>query len=62
MPIARVREYVELARAGDGTVEQRLELLQQHRLEVLAHLEETRASLAAIDYKTATYKNRIDGQ
>lgn len=59
MPIARVREYVELVRAGDGTSGDRLELLLRHRIAVLAQLEEITQSLAAIDYKIAIYKERV---
>jgi DNA-binding transcriptional MerR regulator len=59
MPIARVREYVDLVRAGDDTTAARLELLQTHRLTVLAQLEEMTNSLAAIDYKIATYQKGI---
>ncbi|MGC5169448.1 MerR family transcriptional regulator [Micromonospora sp. DT81.3] len=56
MPIATVREYVELARAGDGTTGDRLELLLRHRISVLAQLEEITQSLAAIDYKIDLYQ------
>ena len=59
MPIARVREYVELARAGEETSAARLELLLIHRINVAAKLDEMRKSLAAIDYKIATYQGRI---
>lgn len=56
MPIATVKEYVELARRGDGTTGARLELLLRHRIAVLAQLAEITDSLAAIDYKIALYK------
>jgi DNA-binding transcriptional MerR regulator len=55
MPIATVREYVELARGGDATSDRRLELLLRHRISVLAQLDEITHSLAAIDYKIALY-------
>jgi DNA-binding transcriptional MerR regulator len=61
MPIARVREYVELARGGDNTESLRLELLLEHRATVIAQLEEMTTSLAAIDFKIATYQGRIPG-
>jgi DNA-binding transcriptional MerR regulator len=56
MPIARVKEYVELVRAGDGTSADRLELLLRHRIAVLAQLDEITQSLAAIDKKITLYK------
>ncbi|MDQ1576568.1 MAG: hypothetical protein QOH55_1718 [Microbacteriaceae bacterium] len=59
MPIARVRDYVELARAGEDTSAARLELLLIHRMNVVAQVEEMTKSLAAIDFKIATYQERI---
>ncbi len=56
MPIRRVREYADLVRAGAGTEQARLEILEAHRLEVLAHLEETRRNLEAIERKVRYYR------
>jgi DNA-binding transcriptional MerR regulator len=56
MPIARVRDYVELVRAGDDSLPARLQLLEAHRDAVLAQLEEMQHSLAAIEFKIATYQ------
>jgi DNA-binding transcriptional MerR regulator len=62
MPISRVREYVDLVRAGDDTTQDRLELLLRHRIAVLAQIEEMTRSLAAIDYKIATYEQKAGQQ
>jgi DNA-binding transcriptional MerR regulator len=56
MPIARVREYVDLVRLGEVSTPSRLELLLAHRESVIAQLDEMTHSLAAIDYKIATYR------
>ena len=56
MPIATMRQYVVLAREGDGTQGERLELLLLHRMAVVRQLEEMTASLAAIDYKIDLYR------
>jgi DNA-binding transcriptional MerR regulator len=56
MPIARVREYVDLVREGDASTPARLALLLAHRESVIAQLDEMTRSLAAIDYKIATYR------
>ncbi|MDQ1563362.1 MAG: hypothetical protein QOI14_313 [Actinomycetota bacterium] len=56
MPIAKVREYVDLVREGEDSTSARLELLLAHRANVLAQLDEITQSLAAIDYKIATYR------
>lgn len=58
MPIARVRAYVDLCRLGQDTVADRLELLLTHRITVAAQLAEMTKSLAAIDFKIATYQGR----
>ncbi len=55
MPIARVRQYTEMVREGDGTTEDRLALLLAHRETFLAQLAEVTQSLAAIDFKIALY-------
>jgi DNA-binding transcriptional MerR regulator len=56
MPIAKVREYVDLVRQGDDSTPARLALLLAHRESVIAQLDEMTHSLAAIDYKIATYR------
>lgn len=58
MPIAQVREYVELVRAGEATTAHRLELLQRHRIAVQAQLDEVSRSLAAIDAKITLYQQK----
>jgi DNA-binding transcriptional MerR regulator len=56
MPISKVREYVDLVRQGDKSTPARLALLLAHRESVIAQLDEMTHSLAAIDYKIATYR------
>ena len=58
MPIARVREYVELVRRGDSTIEARYELLKRHRESVVAQIEEMTRSLDVVDKKIATYQQK----
>ncbi len=59
MPIATMREYVVLARRGDATEAERLELLLLHRMAVARQLAEMTASLAAIDYKIDLYQQNL---
>lgn len=56
MPIARVRQYVDLVRGGDETTADRLAMLEAHRATVVGQLDQMTRSLAAIDYKIATYR------
>lgn len=58
MPIATIREYTELVRQGDETVDARRELLVRHRVAVLHQLDDITASLAAIDIKIAIYEQK----
>lgn len=59
MPIATLRRYVELARAGDGTSAARLDLLREHRETVLVRRAELDDALGAIDLKIALYSERL---
>jgi DNA-binding transcriptional MerR regulator len=56
MPIARVREYVDLVRLGDISTQDRLKLLLEHRDSVIAQLDEMTQSLRAIDHKIDLYR------
>lgn len=59
MPIAVMRQYVESARRGDSTYSERLHLLLEHRVAVLAQLDDITQSLAAIDIKIALYESSL---
>jgi DNA-binding transcriptional MerR regulator len=59
MPIAVMRRYTELVRAGASTVEERRRLLVEHRETVLQRLDEVTQSLAAIDHKIDIYDKEI---
>ena len=60
MPIARIRRYAELVRAGTGTEGERLALLEEHRAAVRAELAEVREHLAFVERKITIYKERLD--
>jgi len=59
MPIATLRRYVELARAGEETNAARLALLREHRETVLARRAELDDALGAIDLKISLYSERL---
>jgi DNA-binding transcriptional MerR regulator len=56
MSIADVRRYAQLARAGAHTAAERRELLQSHRAEVAARIEQLREDLGLLDYKIDIYE------
>lgn len=60
MPIARIRRYAELVRAGDGNERERLALLEEHRAAVRAELAEVRKHLAFVERKIANYEEKCD--
>ena len=55
MPIATIQHYVDLVRAGDHTVPQRLALMRTYRDEIRRRLDELWLALTVIDYKIASY-------
>lgn len=55
MSIQDITDYIALVQQGDGTVDQRLDMLQEHRERVRRRLDELRFALAVIDYKIVRY-------
>ena len=55
MPIREMQRYVALYRVGDDSLAERRRMLEERRCAVLAHIEELQGSLAAIDFKLASY-------
>jgi DNA-binding transcriptional MerR regulator len=55
MPIRRIREYVRLIGRGDASAPQRRAILEEHRRDVAARLEDLRGALDAIDAKIRLY-------
>ncbi|WP_121258277.1 MerR family transcriptional regulator [Nocardioides ferulae] len=61
MPVREVRRYADLVRAGDGTEQDRLDLLHEHREQVIAQLEQVTAHLSAIERKIGLYTEKLHG-
>jgi DNA-binding transcriptional MerR regulator len=55
MPIRDMQRFVALARNGEGTVPQRLAVLEAHRDALRARLEQLSGHLAALDHKVEVY-------
>jgi DNA-binding transcriptional MerR regulator len=58
MPIRLIHRYAELVRDGDGNEAERLALLEAHRAEVVAKIDELQQNLELIDYKLGLYRKR----
>lgn len=56
MPIHRMLVYAELVRRGDSTIAERRALLEEHRSEVAAKLEEQKIHLEGIEKKVEHYR------
>ncbi|MBE1496227.1 DNA-binding transcriptional MerR regulator [Amycolatopsis lexingtonensis] len=55
MPMRDLQHYIALLDAGDGTVPERLDMLIEHRDTIRRRIRELTLSLAATEYKIATY-------
>ena len=60
MPIKGIRRYAELVSAGHGNEKERLALMEAHRDDVLAKLDELQENLQLIDHKIDVYRGRVD--
>lgn len=58
MSIRQVRQYADLVRAGNGNEQQRMDLLVQHRDQVVAQIAEMSRHLDAINFKIDLYRER----
>lgn len=55
MPIRDLQRYIRLAGAGEHTVQERLQIMLDHRDSVRAHLRELQVALETIEFKIAAY-------
>ena len=56
MPIKGIRRFIECAREGDGTIGERLKILEAQRESVKNQISELERHLKMIDYKVWYYK------
>ena len=60
MPIKTIRRYAQLVSAGPGNEQDRLDLLEAHRHQVLDRLAELQENLSIITHKIDVYRGRLD--
>ncbi|WP_067648968.1 MerR family transcriptional regulator [Nocardia harenae] len=58
MPMRDLQHYVRLVDTGEDTVPERLDMLLEHRDTIRRRIRELTLSLAATEYKIATYGGR----
>ena len=61
MPIAQMRRYAELARAGDGTIAERMALLVKHDEQVERTVADLRNQQAHLKEKISWYRTQLPG-
>ncbi|MGW0749875.1 MerR family transcriptional regulator [Streptomyces sp. NPDC002587] len=59
MPLATIRQYVELVRQGPGNEHERLELLRRHERQVEAQVQELREALDVMRHKVRIYEEHL---
>lgn len=59
MPIKDIREYAILRYQGDSTMQQRLTLLEKHKLAVLEKKAQWESNLLNLDEKISLYKSKL---
>ena len=56
MPIKEIKNFMELAAQGDGTISERLTLIRQRKMTVQKQMEQLQQTLAILDYKIWYYE------
>jgi len=59
LPVEVLVEYVALVQQGDGTIEERKEILKHQREQLAARMEEMQKTLDILDHKIEVYEKAI---
>jgi len=59
MPISGIKQYIDWVVEGDNTIEQRLEMMKNHKQVVLSEISLMMESLKGIDFKIDRYTKQI---
>ena len=60
LSVEAISEYVRLARLGDGTIKDRLALLQRQRQGLLERQDQIAQALECLEYKIARYEDALN--
>ncbi len=60
MPLADIRRYVELVKAGSGTERERVAILQAHRTRLQDRRNTIDGALSLIDHKIGLYEDHLE--
>lgn len=59
MPIKKIREYVELSKQGDASLEKRYALIKEQKQNILKQIEEFKYYLKEVNYKEWYYETAL---
>ncbi|QSB17216.1 MerR family transcriptional regulator [Natronosporangium hydrolyticum] len=62
MPVREMRRYAQLAREGEHTLPERLQLFEEHQERVRARMSELQRDLDTITYKVDIYRKIVADQ
>ena len=60
MPLQEITRFVQLAHQGDQTLEERVELLKEHREKLIARMEEMQKYLDKITWKVNFFSGKLE--
>ena len=60
MSLARIKEYIELTKLGEGTLEERIELFKAHKADILEVITRYELALERIDMKIGLLKDALE--
>lgn len=60
MSLKDIRRYCDLVKAGDSTLEQRLEIFEEHRQHVQEEIEALQKNLSKIEHKIRWCQNMLE--
>jgi DNA-binding transcriptional MerR regulator len=60
MPVKQIGTYVQRCMAGDGSLEQRRQMLVEHRQAVIEQIDELNRNLEAINHKIEYYNTQCN--
>lgn len=59
MPLKDIRQYIEMTMQGEETMEARLDMFRQQRMQILQQMEELQRTLDVVDYKCWYYETAL---
>ena len=62
LSIGAIRRYAELQRSGADTLEERVKILKDHRIDIRDRLRDLQETLSYLEGKIAHYEDVLDGK